>query len=479
MRRTFLVIILFVIAKFGISQQFATGLKWDDEAYDKVEKVSSFGGGFGFSEASAVKYSLKKYTPTPNNQKSAGSCVAQSVGYGALTTLKAIKYNWTDKHHIDKEALSAMYIYNQINEGDCGGGSRYTDAFKLLKTKGDVKKQEFEKDDNDNCSLTPTSINNPKLKIESYTKLFDRNADENIKVNSTRAALLGNNPVLIAFELTSEFTTPTIKKNKNFYKPTPYAEKVGGHAMFVVGYDDAKNAFEVQNSWGNNWGNKGYFYISYKDYAEQCKYAYIVKLKEEVEPNQPKVDLAGSFVFKSVEYKDGSVQKITQNITCKGKYYELTKNNWRIGSQFQLIANNISTDDYVYVFSIDSKKVPFVHFPKNARLNSEYLGFGEAPIVPFKNAEIYIPSENTALTKDHNGTDYLFVLFSELKLDEAELKNNIDELAQSQGNIIDNFYSIFSNKLIPTSILNYSTNSMQVKVNTDKGFIAPIILTVK
>jgi C1A family cysteine protease len=40
----------------------------------------------------------------------------------------------------------------------------------------------------------------------------------------------------------------------------------GGHALCAVGYHDAKfgGCVKVKNSWGKNWGDKGYGYIPYK-----------------------------------------------------------------------------------------------------------------------------------------------------------------------------------------------------------------------
>lgn len=38
---------------------------------------------------------------------------------------------------------------------------------------------------------------------------------------------------------------------------------LGGHAMMIVGYDDATQKFIVRNSWGTGWGNKGYGTIPY------------------------------------------------------------------------------------------------------------------------------------------------------------------------------------------------------------------------
>ncbi|MFC1849462.1 C1 family peptidase [candidate division CSSED10-310 bacterium] len=39
----------------------------------------------------------------------------------------------------------------------------------------------------------------------------------------------------------------------------------GGHAVVIVGYDDANQCFIVRNSWGANWGEGGYFRIKYDD----------------------------------------------------------------------------------------------------------------------------------------------------------------------------------------------------------------------
>jgi len=37
----------------------------------------------------------------------------------------------------------------------------------------------------------------------------------------------------------------------------------GGHCMVIVGYDDIKQTFTCVNSWGNQWGDKGFCYMPY------------------------------------------------------------------------------------------------------------------------------------------------------------------------------------------------------------------------
>lgn len=40
-------------------------------------------------------------------------------------------------------------------------------------------------------------------------------------------------------------------------------ERVGGHAIVAVGYDDVKRTITFRNSWGPNWGDKGYGTLPY------------------------------------------------------------------------------------------------------------------------------------------------------------------------------------------------------------------------
>ena len=37
---------------------------------------------------------------------------------------------------------------------------------------------------------------------------------------------------------------------------------LGGHAMVVVGYDDDQNAFRLMNSWGQEWCEGGFGWVT-------------------------------------------------------------------------------------------------------------------------------------------------------------------------------------------------------------------------
>jgi C1A family cysteine protease len=51
------------------------------------------------------------------------------------------------------------------------------------------------------------------------------------------------------------------------YSQTAGSKYLGGHAILIVGYDDADQSFLVKNSWGADWGLKGYFKIGYSQVA--------------------------------------------------------------------------------------------------------------------------------------------------------------------------------------------------------------------
>ena len=50
----------------------------------------------------------------------------------------------------------------------------------------------------------------------------------------------------------------------------------GGHAVTIVGYDDDKKEFKIQNSWGTRWGKNGYTTLKYDEFPEVCFEAWCI-----------------------------------------------------------------------------------------------------------------------------------------------------------------------------------------------------------
>jgi C1A family cysteine protease len=58
----------------------------------------------------------------------------------------------------------------------------------------------------------------------------------------------------------------------------------GGHAVLLVGYDDADQCFIVKNSWGTDWGDSGYFKIAYSQLTSVVRFGYYTLAYEGYKP---------------------------------------------------------------------------------------------------------------------------------------------------------------------------------------------------
>jgi C1A family cysteine protease len=78
-----------------------------------------------------------------------------------------------------------------------------------------------------------------------------------------KATLASGLPFMIGFSVYESFESDAVAKTGIVPIPARTEQQLGGHAVLVVGYDDAKQRFIVRNSWGVGWGIAGYFEIPY------------------------------------------------------------------------------------------------------------------------------------------------------------------------------------------------------------------------
>jgi C1A family cysteine protease len=87
-----------------------------------------------------------------------------------------------------------------------------------------------------------------------------------------KQALFGGFPIICGIQLYTSFESDRVKTSGIAPIPNPQKEALlGGHCVAIIGYDDVRKFFILANSWGN-WGNKGYFTLSY-DYIVNPKLA--------------------------------------------------------------------------------------------------------------------------------------------------------------------------------------------------------------
>lgn len=205
--------------------------------------------------------------PEVQNQGSEGSCVAFATTYASRSYLMANRPYSKDVYR------SPEYIYNQIKVSDCGSGSyfvnngSYKGALNLLKSEGACSWNEMPYTDA-SCSTQP----NASQKSNAVKgKIIDFERVTSLTTNSLKTILLNKFPIIIGAKLDQGF----MNANSSFIWRNSSGGYVGNHAMVICGYDDAKNAFKIINSWGKNWGDNGYTWIDYNYVSTVVFEAYI------------------------------------------------------------------------------------------------------------------------------------------------------------------------------------------------------------
>lgn len=95
-----------------------------------------------------------------------------------------------------------------------------------------------------------------KYKITSYSSIPN--------LTGLKTVLAEGNVAVVGISVYSSFESEEVAQTGIVPMPNKQTEQcLGGHAVLAVGYDDAKQHIIVKNSWGANWGDKGYFYLPY------------------------------------------------------------------------------------------------------------------------------------------------------------------------------------------------------------------------
>jgi hypothetical protein len=314
--------------------------------------------------------------------------------------------------------------------------------------------------------------------IKDFVKIFDVYSTANEKKYNTQQQIaLFNSPVIIGMQVFESFHEYT--NTDEFFVPS--GNFTGNyHAVVVVGYNT--KGFKIVNSWGTNWGKNGFFWISFADFAKVADGGIVLRLPDDYKPGPVpptnKLRIGGDFAFRYINSSGDFAQ--TNPTHLSNGIYELSKKDWGLGQQFQLLTNNKVSNQYMYVFSVDAKSKLTAHWPKNnetAAFNENFGTLKESPILPVANFDVIIPSKQSALTIDEVGTDYLCVIYSDKKI------NNIAEvystIQSSQGDIYSRLKKALGNRLIPSSEIQYSASGMKGTAETTQGDTLPLVLKIQ
>ncbi|KAM3108861.1 C1 family peptidase [Phormidesmis sp. 146-33] len=204
---------------------------------------------------------LREYLTPVENQGDSNSCTANAMA-GAYEYL-------ANRLMGQSNDVSRLFIYYNAREldGDTSQdeGTYLRSCVRVLRKYGA-------------CSENTWSFDLDRVYDQPSDRAYQEAANFRIEnayrvevdLQAMRSSLAKGYPFAFGLQLFSSFQ----QAGSNGLVPMPDPDNEshdGGHAMLCVGYSDDDQVFIVRNSWGEEWGDRGYCYIPY-DYMTKPDY---------------------------------------------------------------------------------------------------------------------------------------------------------------------------------------------------------------
>ena len=200
---------------------------------------------------------LRQYCSPIDDQSNLGSCTGNAIA-GAIDLLDRKTHNLQTR-----VSRLFIYYYERLIENDVNydAGAYIHDGITVGRIYGAPQETLWPY----NISAyrvkpSTAAINDAaRRKVTQYQSVANFTAMKN--------ALASGYPVIVGFTVYSSFEGSANNNTGMMPYPNTRTEQVlGGHAVCAVGYNDTLGGgrFICRNSWGTNWGDRGYFYMPYQ-----------------------------------------------------------------------------------------------------------------------------------------------------------------------------------------------------------------------
>jgi C1A family cysteine protease len=198
---------------------------------------------------------LRPKMPDIYDQGQLGSCTANAIA-------AAVQYSRRRQGFLNDFVPSRLFIYynERKMEGtiESDAGAQIRDGIKSVGHLGD-------------CAETEWPYIESAFNIEPgagcYSAAVKYRALDYWRVprimTQMKGCLAAGFPFVFGFSVYESFESAAVADGGVVPMPQSSEAMVGGHAVLAVGYIEATQRFIVRNSWGDGWGDKGYFYLPY------------------------------------------------------------------------------------------------------------------------------------------------------------------------------------------------------------------------
>ncbi len=191
------------------------------------------------------------YVTPVRNQGNCGSCWAFATT-AALESYTLIKNSLPGQ----ELNLAEQVMVSCGGAGSCGGGYVGSAANYIKNTGLPAEECYPYTATNGTCSTACYNWQSNSYKIAGWAYV----ATTSPTVDAIKNALVTYGPLVTTFDVYADFFSYV----SGIYQHTSGTYQ-GGHAVLIVGFDDASQCFKVKNSWGTGWGEGGYFRIAYSE----------------------------------------------------------------------------------------------------------------------------------------------------------------------------------------------------------------------
>jgi len=191
--------------------------------------------------------------PLPGNQGDQNSCIAWALGYAIKSYQERVEHGWSLEPA--EHRFSPAYIYNQLNNG-VDNGIIFTRGLDFIVNEGVASLALMPYDDQD--FLTQPSFA-ARQEAPRYRAKQWRAANGLLEI---KAALANRLAVFMVIQLMDDIYG--LRGPDSVYNTFGGAFHIA-HGVAAVGYDDNRygGAFKIMNSWGQDFGDGGYFWMPY------------------------------------------------------------------------------------------------------------------------------------------------------------------------------------------------------------------------
>ena len=202
------------------------------------------------------KVDMRAACPPVYDQSDLGSCTG-NAGAGAyqFEQMKQDVANFVPSR-------LAIYYWEREEEGTVSedSGATIRTCLKVLASYGAPPETMWPYDVNKFADKPPQAVEDEGQKHQVLRYMRLNSSD----ITALKGCLAEGYPFIFGFAVYSGFESSTVALTGNADLPGPGEQQLGGHAVMCVGYDDAEQRFIVRNSWGDGWGQHGYFTLPYE-----------------------------------------------------------------------------------------------------------------------------------------------------------------------------------------------------------------------